>query len=474
MRTKRYALPLCLLACIFMVFSAYAEGLPAEPKPNTSVHTSEGTGGTQWRGDEPILYPDLDFADSQQRYLTCPARLSLPDAPEMEAQINAWLKQYDTAPDGGSFTAEVYRGWDTAENLLTLEIRDAKRLFHDLAVFDLHTQKQLRLSDVFCDGFNYIAYINRYIAENMDDALGWFGDEYNEEPWAVLVQTEAGSDQMQMGDGALSQRVLKRPFGGFPADYSTFCVRGNMLLLYISEENPHFIQEIPGYGNVYLNIPLTPDISPFGGRHITRTVRKEPFAGGFYTAISILHISGQENADQVTENINRSMAELYQDVCKQSEAVLAAFQERDVTITPDPYFNVLLEPNLLIYGDVISVTFGTRWYDDYEAPYSSAYVSRAGLYSLRTGEPIDPLPIIQAYGAHPDTLFAYENDIFTEYDTLDAPIPYTLTEDTLFTDAWYLSSRLRGSNLYLRIQEPTGRTLRMIIPMSEETLQTYL
>ncbi len=148
------------------------------------------------------------------------------------------------------------------------------------ALLFAETGVPVRLSDLFYDGFNYIAYINNYVATNY--AIAEDGLQY-------LEQIE-GDTVYSWTDHPLGW-PLKRPFTGFPSDFPYFSVRvedGGVLLVLLvyAIKTPFFSTGDDLSGTGIIAIPLLHGDSPYGqcSAMITRYEAYTP-QGGEYLAL---------------------------------------------------------------------------------------------------------------------------------------------------------------------------------------------
>lgn len=124
---------------------------------------------------------------------------------------------------------------------------------------DPETKRPLALSDVFYDGFNYIDYLNRALADQyrMNDDIA--GDEdYDEGP----------------------DILMKRPFGGFPRDYRFFeLVKSSPgsvgIRLWLDSDNPYFV--VGADKTDWIALTLGHDVSPWGACVVERISRERIF-----------------------------------------------------------------------------------------------------------------------------------------------------------------------------------------------------
>jgi hypothetical protein len=215
-----------------------------------SRHTSSGTGGNAWRGEEARVFADIDLPSQIREN----RRVAIPQNPEVQESINDWLTmQYE-------MDYELRSG--RVANLLNVKY---KRMgMERIAVFDLTTGKKLKLSDVFYDGLDYIAYINEYIVFHLDESLEMFAFEYAETICEMVLHSQEGEEYVDTSNGDVKQAVLKRSFQGFDSDHPFFTVIDGLLCLSIGGYHSDAIPNVKSYGNVFFTVPLTKEVSPFG------------------------------------------------------------------------------------------------------------------------------------------------------------------------------------------------------------------
>ncbi len=146
------------------------------------------------------------------------------------------------------------------------------------ALFDLKTGKQLQLSDLFYDGFNYIEYINHCVA---------YGNANSE----VLDH---------QGIPERDDYIIRRAFTGFPADYPYFALldsfMGQMYVeLYIDWDNPFYLPYVLYAWPVRIVVPLLHTNSPYGRCTLDNYEYESiPLAGGeaYLHFPTTLHIDG--------------------------------------------------------------------------------------------------------------------------------------------------------------------------------------
>lgn len=448
----RVILTVWLLALLMGVMPAMSEAF----RTGASVSQSSGTGGTVSRMGEAEA-PLMVVTDENFRY---PDYVRVPNDPDFERLVNGWF--VDRADEGSYHEITRYG------NLLEIQKMGSGYGCQHAVVFDLTTRRQLSLSDIFLDGVNYIDYINRYVAYHLDEALDSYGSEYGETVYSVQMVTEHGEAVDLTSRMDIREAMVKAPFAGFPSDYPLFSVKDGWLTLYINENNPYFRHTFPGYGMAYLTIPLTPDISPFGTRYVSVSFVGEN-VGRHVAALPILHIIGDPNAELVMDRINAAFHEMYVDsipITAQMDAELAAKGSAVYE-----YIKVLMYPSYHIGRDTIAMRFAEMSYEG-SGPFFQAdnYVLSGRIYSLETGEMIDLSALAAANQAVAGVLFYEESEgPGQKARPLDA---YAVPEGVAYTGCWYASTwnpETWRHDLYLtiRMEEPSGHRVRMLIPIEE-------
>ncbi|MDR0929596.1 MAG: substrate-binding domain-containing protein [Oscillospiraceae bacterium] len=415
------------------------QGMPKAPA-DARTSQSTGTGGTALRTGEAVVHTIEQYGDG-----------GMPGDPQLEALIHQWRKdngheafQQRTMQSGNLFSLYDYH--HTAA-----------------AVFDLKAGKQLALSDLFYDGINYIDLINRYIAENMDEALDRYGFEYAITSYRFEMVTEQGETVEIRGEGDLREDIAKRPFAGFPSDYPLFLVEDGWLHLLVNRDNPYFVSTFPGYSTAYLSFPLTPDISPFGRRHIRMTWAGET-VGRHKAALASIQIA-YDGSTAVADKINETLRTIDPKVVADTAAMDAA-----LTGTAYGSYDHVLILSEMFYGEnTLGLCYAAMDQGD-GGPYYSldCYVTWGGIFNLETGELLDVAVLASAHAQDADVQYYEES---AQPGEKSQPLAgYALPETWQVSDAWYAYGRWgegHGQYLNIRIEEPSGRRVRMLIPMAE-------
>lgn len=358
-----------LALCMVWPITAYAQGKWTREETREST----GTGGTVSRLEEAPIHPTWQMeppSDTTWPDEVIADSFSYPQDPEMEALMLVWMA------DNQSWDMPVRGSRDGNLYTLTYDGRNGA-----IGIFDLAARRQFHLSDVFYDGFNYIAYINEYIALHMDDALADFAYEYGESHRVLTV----GDTELPVNWGEIQEALLMRPFGGYPRDYDRFELRNGKLILFPASDDPYFSINLNGYGSPYLTIPLTPDISPFGQRHITVRYIRETI--GVHSAVlPQVEVIGNDTLMPAVTKINAQMAVLYADVVEKT-------RERDAVLVAEGivkrhYMNALYQPECFVSGKLVSVCFADGFGEGGFYVNRGTPVVRGQIYSLETGEPV--------------------------------------------------------------------------------------
>ncbi len=233
------------------------------------------------------------------------------------------------------------------------------------AVFDLVTGRQLKLSDLFYDGFNYIDYINTFLAQQPDQCY-----------------------HCNISDNGPIESMFKRPFSGLARDYPYFGVHypGEidgiddplpvMLKLLWTRENPFWQAPMLGYGSqtfdyTYVGVPLAHWASPYG--ECLLEVQKKPVPWQGLTLYAPQVSIDQGRYPEAEAKINQAL-----------RAMTDTFLNMEIEDAVDPsgWGYGQLEPYLARRGQTLYVSFGV--------PTEHSYVTVfEGSFDLHTGERFD-------------------------------------------------------------------------------------
>ncbi len=223
------------------------------PYPIEKTSQSSGTGGTQDRNAESSEYSDRSisksgYSDAWGWSDWDSVTVNLPENLALQSEIDTWCQNTrHYLRQSVSIDADISRGIEEHAfvygNLVSFHFSIASGVDSVIrtAVFDMRTGRQLQLSDLFIDNFNYIEYINRFLlSETYQESRG------------------------ELGDFGIEEQYLKRPFSGLPADYPHFVVsQDGTLLIAFEGMNPFF--HVPYNSVFFAEVPLWHDISPWGG-----------------------------------------------------------------------------------------------------------------------------------------------------------------------------------------------------------------
>lgn len=287
---RRISLLLCLL---FIGGAAQARGdesLAVDWGNAERTHVSCGTGGTKSRMDEPEVECIVDFGMDQNG----PMNIQIPQKPELERRVRSWI--YATLSATEEEDEEGYQVWQEIHlqgNLLSL------LLGNHCVMFDLANGRELTMSDVFYDGFNYIDYINRYIADHLlTGGMRFVDGDYG-------------------GVSSIEGILQTGPFTGFPNDYpyslvGNFHHTGESNALTLLLVNTPFVKAAsPGYHEIALSVPLTHEISPWAECKVlcTRTSYPEGSDGSLLCASMDVDDGAYPDAQQRINTALRDMAD---------------------------------------------------------------------------------------------------------------------------------------------------------------------
>ena len=287
------------------------------------------------------------------------------------------------------------------------------------------------LSDLFYDGFNYIAYINDRIMAQID----WVDIEWDGVSWGESHQI--------------------RPFTGIPNDYPNYEIShmGN-LWIYFPEGNPFF------KWSESMLIRLTEDISPYGyglpaGYSVTYEYGRRMLP---HIDLMTLNVELHDDPD-MTRRINEQLKVWTDSLPDNDDAVklIDGFSSWYDTFHHDPDWTHRLQPSAGLWRDYLSVSYYLQSYGDF-AFYSPLLFSIC--FDIKTGKVVnlaDLLPEILDYSksrSHTIVVFDPLND-WRPYqeDLLEGYVPVA---GSVITEAW-----LDYSYLSMCLTEPDGRVLQV-------------
>lgn len=338
----------------------------------------------------------------------------------------------------------------------------------------------LRLSDVFYDGFDYIEYINWYIITNLDDALYHYAYEYSSDGYEMELATSNGIELYET-ESDIYEEVFKRAFTGFPPDYTDFYIystpyrsRVDLVLMGDDESVPKSIPDpaLWGEGETYFCVPLLPSISPYGRTYYE--FKRLPYEASFdIFARPILSVNG--SSSPLTDKINAAIDEMVQAVVKRGEECLLDNPDEE-------YLYGLFESVCGFDDEYVYVCFA----NDFISPLESvighdSYVETARIFSLETGDALDLSELYRKLVSSESARFftdrgirieRYNNDEDEDEDVSAytcQPLPdYNPPSDPNVTDAWdYYEYSNRQSVLVLRFEDSSGSWVRMEVPFEE-------
>jgi phosphate transport system substrate-binding protein len=310
----------------------------------TNTTTSSGTGGGERRSNVRI---------KEERFTPIQSGKVEPafEDENIDAAIGQWLDETYEALSSFSKDEETsyITNYETSGDLCFLHAWLRGTTETRRAVFDLTTGKQISLSDLFFDGFNYIEYINSVISAD--------------------IEREAS-------DISSEDRHVKRPFTGYPNDFKYFYLRGSDLAFEIMPDDPFFVR-----GGMYalqqeITIPLTSKISPWGGAHYELQKRVDANGVGY----GVPFITGSPDDEAVNGKIQALAERLSEGFFNAQLAVDASLSFSSV------------EPAIGILGDVISVVYFESSMETSQNVIGDR-VARVD-FNMATGEDIDPLSFI--------------------------------------------------------------------------------
>jgi len=331
---------------------------PGVPEEGTEAwlrtHQSSGTGGTELR--EQIAY-----------YMPFGSNIPIPElSADVETLANAWLAQ--AAKELGidentrreeDYEGEVFDYSPASSAIINLALYDGDEDFENFrlrsTVIDIENLCEMKLSDVFYDGFNYIDYINKCIALM---------------PGATNVNSsEEGFPP--------SEGFQKAPFSGLPNDYPFFAVYprvsdGHFLEILYDSENPFWQRSRYEWPQVF--VPLGHWISPWGGCTVETTYQKRLLPGDIPFPVPSLRIDdGRE--PEAEAKINAALAEI-------AERHMSAQAEWALD---QKYW---VENRVTFAGHYAVVDFDVMVHSKSTGPYAEKTLSHT-LFDLHTGQGFD-------------------------------------------------------------------------------------
>ncbi len=448
MSAKRFGVALVLAVALCAVGFAAAEG---------SLPESSGTGGTVHRAGEAPILPEWPLDGVLYTREIGPEGFPPSSDPALDAAIAAWLAEVQ-GPD-------VRVEYDRNDNLLMLRAATDNGYFRT-ATFDLTTGREMALSDLFYDGFDYMAYINGYIATQMDVAMVGSLEMYYfpGDPVNVTLRS-AGSEWKEWLEVAAGTGLQKRPFTGYPPDRGLFWLQYGGLSLYISQTDPFFEYSMRGFNWTDLYIPLSWEISPFVDYPTNVTYEEQTVAG---QPASIPEVyTERPGRDAAMAAINDSIQAMLQAAVEQVERLPGGFGEG--VWDEDEGRNVSrLEASVSIRDGMMFVNFSfQQGVNDWWA--ENRLCLCAAVFSMETGMPIDLDALAAQFVHKPDTEF-YQDD-GRMYRQKGAEAMNALPGGSTAVDAWlcwpsdyYYSKTQSPFRFMVRFQTPAGDLVCMDTP----------
>ena len=327
-----------------------------------ATHLSSGTGGTQ-----PLLGNSLVPGSGQtyeqwweQGDPNDPGRRHMQEIVDRWKQeaIDVWQLRQDADP-----LAEVEFDENVVGRLLSVR---SERGFENgnapCAVFDLTDGRQLQLSDIFYDGFNYIDYINTFLAQKPDQCYHTY--------WS---------------DNGPIEEMFKRPFAGLARDYPYFNVvypsdvyevddpLPVMLQLMWTDTNPYWQTPMTDTGAgpeedyCFVGVPLTHWASPYGECLIDVKLTPERWQDFTFFAPQITIDEGR--CPEAESKINQVL-----------DQMAASFREMRIpdAIDEDGFGYYQIAPSIVSRGQTLHV-----WLDVPTPNYTVTVFD--GIFDLHTG-----------------------------------------------------------------------------------------
>lgn len=420
---------LCLLLLFLPIASLAQDGSGSftwDLSDSSLTHMSSGTGGTErklkdnYTLDTYIRFDD-PFWDANPAYKALMKAWS----------ANARLQLSSSHPPEGDELSEMAYVYD---KLLDLRIYTSDASMR-CAVFDVDSGRQLALSDLFYDGFNYIDYINTCVAEQMSE---------NTFPW-----------ENDWSNGDEAPLALKRPFSGLPNNYPYFLAHlpqywGNTLAIAHDKSNPFWNTQ-----DLFetIEIPLTHDISPYGDCRIDEMYKRLPKEEDYLVYQPILVIDNGSRPD-AQKAIDEALYTMSQRIVDEAEKYAGLSYN-------------YMQPEILQFGKYVCVFF---WPMNWEGAWLrlETPIAAGNIFETHTGLPINLEKIVAEWIDRKETRF-YHEEFKEGKEAITALETYTLPYGAQITDCWILS---QDDSLIIRLVEPDGRFVRMVVPISALILST--
>ena len=311
----------------------------------------------------------------------------------------------------------VHKGWEASGELVSRGVRKP-------------------LSDVFYDGFNYIAYINSEILrEIMTAKVSEFTAPFLSLPW--------------------EERGSKRPFSGIPNDYPNYELGdyAGQLHIHFPAENPFFTTS-----KEFL-IRLTEEISPYGTGlgGLTETYHR---AGQLMTNLDLFTIRVKiPDAPDAAKRINAHLTAWTNRFPGEHRELLEGFVR---WYGSQPEYPYRLQPMTGRWKNYLSVTYILQTYDGPSTHMPMLYTI---CFDITTGDVVNladalprELPFAEAMVFFPASGFegrySEGGNVLRQSD--DYFESYEPPGGTVIDEAWLL-----GNMLGLHLTEPSGRKLQV-------------
>ena len=415
----------------------------------TETHQSSGTGGLTDRNDEPLVYTEYCFdgirpgySDGSHSYWdTLP--IDLPENAPVMYEIAQWkicarkelLLQFSSKNIKELGVQEyVFIYGNLVSYYLSLGIGSDTVI--QTAVFDLKQGKQLQLSDLFLDGYNYIDHINQ-----------------------TLLQRSFREGGEELGMFRFEEQSLKRSFSGLPAEYQYFIVsQEGMVCIAFPGTNPFVF--VPSFQDVFLvDIPIWHDISPWGGCKIEQSfsVTTNYNPNVFCYTLSVTIDEGQYS--KIEDMVNEMLSEASD-----------SFREM-VDAQPLPlsqyYSSVTCAPFLEAYGSNY-YSFAVK-----AIPSSSSYQPTISgfIINLHTGEALFSDEQAKALAENPAVSILFRSNDATIWEAMQTINNYSVSESAVVYGIWLGNNADYEQTIEVDLFEADGSYIRISVPLSAIVLQ---